>query len=278
MKLKPLVFVAACAFAVPAMAKDIATVNGQGISKAEFDSAVKAIGSSQRVEMNDQIRQAILNEMIDREILNQEAEKAGLAKKDDVKMVLAASKKDILANAMMKEWVEKNPVSDKEVKEAYDKFAKAASNEKEYKAKHILIEDEAEAKELLKKIKDKKITFKKAAEKSIDTGSAEEGGELGWATPQSYTPEFAEAIKKAEKGELLEKPVKSKFGWHIIEVEDSRQVEVPKLKEVEPQLKQTLTQKKLQEYLEKLHKDAKIENKLELSGDSKDAKSSKDKE
>ncbi|WP_038369689.1 peptidylprolyl isomerase [Brackiella oedipodis] len=269
--IKPLAIVTACALAMPAMAKDVATVNGHGIPQEVFDSQI-AMLESRGAPNSPELRKELLEDLIKQELLSQEAEKAGTEKEKRVQDALEASKKQIIMTAFVGDYLKKHEPSEDDIKAAYADLEKSAKNQKEYKVRHILVKDEAQAKDLLKQIKAKKTSFAKAAEKSIDTGTAKEGGELGWAPAESYTPPFAEAVKAAKKGELLDKPVKSQFGYHIIEVEDSRPSKVPSYDQSKDELKQMLSQKQLADYLSELRQKAKVESHLDdKAQDSKDA-------
>jgi peptidyl-prolyl cis-trans isomerase C len=125
--------------------------------------------------------------------------------------------------------------------------------------RHILLKDEKTAKDLTASIKSKKITFAAAAKKdSLDLGSGKNGGELGWAPTTNYVPEFAQAVEHMKKGQMTDKPVQTQFGWHIIEVEDSRPLKFPDLQEVKPKLEEMLRQQELAAYQESLIKAATI--------------------
>ena len=151
-----------------------------------------------------------------------------------------------------------NPVTDADIKAEYDKFASANSG-KEYKASHILVESEDEAKAIIASIK-KGAKFEDIAKKqSKDPGSGAKGGDLDWANPGSYVPEFTEALVKLEKGKMTQTPVKSQFGWHVIRMDNMREAQLPKLDEVKPQIAQQLQQQKLAKFQEDLRAKAKVE-------------------
>lgn len=272
MKLKTLVTVAALAFAVPAFAKDVAVVNGKSITEDDVEARIKAFGVEGKKD-SDQLRQFILMSLIDEEILNQEAVKKGLDKTPEFKYQLESSKKELLNRAALQDWMKTHKVSEEDVKKEYQKIVDEYKDAKQYKVRHILVKDEAKAKELLKKIQSKKISFADAAKESIDTGSAADGGKLGWSSPDQFVPEFADAIKKAKKDELLKEPVKTSFGWHIIKVDGIRDTVVPELKELEPEIKQRLIQNGFKAHMQELHKSANIE----LKGDAANASDATDK-
>ena len=163
-----------------------------------------------------------------------------------------------MIRALFTDFQKKNPVTDAEVKAEYDKFV-AANSGKEYRARHILVEKEDEAKALIAELK-KGAKFEDLAKaKSKDPGSGANGGDLDWAAAASYVPEFSEAMVKLEKGQLTDAPVKSQFGWHVIRLDDVRQAELPKLEEVKSQIVQQLQGQKLNQFQQTLREKAKIQ-------------------
>ncbi len=257
--MRRLILVAAVALAFPAYAQNAATVNGQAIPQSEIDTMMKAM-SSRGMEDTPENRKLVLDQLITGEVLSQEAIKQGLDKDEETRMLIENSRKEILINSLISKWMEDNTPSDEDVDAAYKELVADTKDVKEYKIRHILLKDEDEAKKLLKEIKDKKIDFADAAkENSIDVGSGQQGGDLGWAEADNFVPEFAEAVVAAKPKVIVDEPVKSQFGWHIIEVLDERNIEAPSKEEAAPGLKQVIQQEKLQEYVEGLRKAAKVE-------------------
>lgn len=248
---------AALSIALPVAAQNVAIVNGKPVPKARMDLLAAQLAKAGRpisVEMQGQLK----DEIIAREIFMQEAQKRGLDASEDYKGQLELARQQILIRELFTDFQKKNPVTDAEIKAEYDKFA-AASGGKEYKARHILVEKEEEAKAILESLK-KGGKFEDIAKKqSKDPGSGANGGDLDWASPSSYVPEFADAMAKLPKGQTTAAPVKSQFGWHIIRVDDIRDAQLPKLEEVRPQIAQSLQQQKLAAFQESLRKGAKIE-------------------
>ena len=153
----------------------------------------------------------------------------------------------------------KNPITDADIKAEYDKSVAAIGGEKEYKARHILVDKEDQAKALIAQLK-KGAKFDALAKKnSKDTGSAANGGDLDWANPNGYVPEFAQALTKLEKGQMTQAPVKSQYGWHIIRVDDIRQMQLPPLEQVKPQIQQQLMQQRQAAFQQELRAKAKVE-------------------
>ena len=162
----------------------------------------------------------------------------------------------MLVSELFSAYERKNPVSDAEIKAEYDKFA-SANTGKEFRARHILVESEAEAKALIAQIQGGASFEELAKSKSKDPGSGANGGDLDWANPSNFVPEFSEAMKALDKGQMTEAPVKSQFGWHIIRVDDIRQAQLPPIEQFKPQIQQHLGQQKLTQYREELLKSAK---------------------
>ncbi|MFI4926981.1 MAG: peptidylprolyl isomerase [Burkholderiales bacterium] len=251
------VIAAIVGIALPAAAQNVAIVNGKPVPKERVDMLAAQLAKAGRPvgpEMQGQLK----DEVIAREIFLQEAQKRGLDATDDYKAQMELARQTILIRELFADYQKKNPVTDADIKAEYDKFA-AANGGKEYKARHILVENEDQAKKIIAELK-KGAKFEDIAKKqSKDPGSGANGGDLDWATASSYVPEFAQAMTKLKKGEMTQVPVKSQFGWHIIRVDDIRDAKLPKLEDVRPQIAQQLQQQKLAQFQESLRKSAKVE-------------------
>jgi peptidyl-prolyl cis-trans isomerase C len=198
------------------------------------------------------------DEVIAREIFMQEAQKRGLDASDDFKQQMELARQTLLIRELFADYQKANPVTDAEIKAEYDKFA-AANSGKEYHARHILVENEAQAKAIIAQLK-KGAKFEDIAKKeSKDPGSGANGGDLDWANASSYVPEFSAALVKLKKGETTATPVKTQFGWHVIRLDDVREAQLPKLEDVKPQIAQELQKQKLAKFQEDLRAKAKIE-------------------
>ncbi|MCC2632353.1 peptidylprolyl isomerase [Ramlibacter sp.] len=247
---------ATLAVALPVAAQNVAIVNGKPVPKARIDMLEQQLAKSGRPvtpEMQGQIR----DEVIAREIFMQEAQKRRLDVTADYRAQMELARQTILIRELFADQQKKNPVTDADIQAEYDKFV-AANGGKEFKARHILVETEDDAKKIIGDLK-KGQKFEDIAKKqSKDPGSGANGGDLDWAAPGSYVPEFAEALGKLKKGELTAEPVKSQFGWHVIRVDDIRDAQLPKLEDVRPQIAKQLQEQKLAEFQEKLRKSAKI--------------------
>lgn len=240
-----------------AAAQNVAVVNGKPVPTARVDALVQQIEASGR-PVDDAVRAQIKEEVVLREIFMQEAQKQGVANSAEFKNQMELARQTIMIRALFADYQKKNPVTDAEVKAEYDKFA-AASAGKEYKARHILVEKEDEAKAIIANLK-KGAKFEDIAKKqSKDPGSGANGGDLDWAPAASYVPEFSQAMVKLDKGQLSEAPVQSQFGWHVIRVDDIREAQLPSLDELKPQITQQITQQKMQQYQQGLRDKAKVQ-------------------
>ena len=239
------------------LAQNIAIVNGKAVPKARLDALAQQVAKAGRPvtpEMQGQLRE----EVIAREVFMQEAEKQGLSASDDFKTQMELARQTILIRSLFADYQQKNKVTDAELKAEYDKFA-AANGGKEYKARHILVEKEADAKAIIASIK-KGGKFEDIAKKqSKDPGSGANGGDLDWANPSSYVAEFTEAMLKLTKGQMTENPVKTQFGFHIIRVDDIRTAQLPAFEELKPQISQQIEQQRLGAYQQGLREKAKVE-------------------
>lgn len=240
-----------------AMAQNVAIVNGKPVPTERVEALVKQIEASGR-QVDDAARAQIKEEVVLREIFMQEAQKVGVANSPEFKNQMELARQTIMIRALFADFQKKNPVTDAEVQAEYDKFV-AANAGKEYKARHILVEKEDEAKAIIASLK-KGGKFEDIAKKqSKDPGSGANGGDLDWAPAASYVPEFSQAMIKLAKGQITDAPVQSQFGWHVIRVDDIREAELPKLEDVKPQVVQQLTQQKLQKFQSDLRAKAKIQ-------------------
>jgi peptidyl-prolyl cis-trans isomerase C len=261
-----LLFLAACnptkdaAAPADATAKSptVATVNGVPISQRTVDMIVRQGAGSGRPD-TPEARAAIIEQLGLQMVVAEEAVKKGLDKTPEVVDQLEGIRQSVLANAYVQDFIKKNPVSDEMLKAEYERV-KATATGTEYKASHILVEKEAEAKEIIAKLKKDVGAFGKLAmERSKDPGSKVKGGDLGWFDAKGMVPEFGAALTKLEKGKFTEEPVKTQFGYHVILLEDSRPVEAPPLEQVRPQLTQQLQQQSVRKEVDALKAKAKIE-------------------
>ncbi|NBQ06126.1 MAG: peptidylprolyl isomerase, partial [Betaproteobacteria bacterium] len=243
MKISKLALSLVTALSMSAWAQNLAVVNGKPVPSSRVEALKQQVERSGR-PVTPEILAQIKEELIAREIFMQEARKRGLDASEDYKAQLELARQSLLIRELFANFQKKNPVTDAEIKAEYDKFV-AANGGKEYRARHILVEKEEEAKALIAELK-KGGKFEELAKKaSKDPGSGANGGDLDWANAASYVPEFSNAMVKLDKGQMTDAPVKSQFGFHIIRVDDVREAQLPKLDEVKPQITQQLTQSKL---------------------------------
>ena len=239
-------------------AKDaIATVNGVAVPKARMDYMMFQ-QKSRGAPDNDQTRAAVREELVNREVLQQEAERAGFGKKAEVQTQVAMARQEIVVGAYLRDWVQKHPVSDAEVQKEYDK-ARAQAGEKEYKARHILVDNEDQAKAIIADLKKGAKFDELAAKNSQDPGSKERGGDLDWNVPAAFDKNFSDAMVKLEKGKYTEKPVQTRYGYHVIQLDDVRDARFPSLAEVKPRIQQQLMQAKIEGLVRDLRSKAKVE-------------------
>lgn len=226
-----------------AESKNTATVNGVAIPQSRLDMRVKA-AMAQGQPDTPELRNAVRDELINIEILAQAANKKGLSKKADVVQQIDLSKQTILASAFVQDYVKSHPISDETLKQEFEKINKQRGG-KEYKVSHILVKTEADAKVVEDQLKNSKFEDV-AMDKSQDPGSSVKGGDLGWAVPSNFVKPFADAMVALSKGKISD-PVQSQFGWHIIKLEDTRDLKVPSFDEVKPNLTQHMQQQLVQE-------------------------------
>jgi peptidyl-prolyl cis-trans isomerase C len=248
---------ATATLAAPAFAQNLAVVNGKAIPTSRVDAIVKQVVAQGQGQDSPQLREAIKRDLISREVLMQEAIKQGYDKKPEVKQALDSARQAIVVNQLARDYIAKNPVTDADIKAEYDRFAKTQAGEKEYHLRHILLATEDEAKAVIAKLKGG-AKFEELAKTSKDTGSAANGGDLDWAAPSAFPPEFAAGFTKLGKGQVTDTPVKTGAGFHVIKVDDVRAVKVPTMEEVKSQIAESLTQAKLAAYQEEMVKKAKV--------------------
>jgi len=250
-------FTAVLLAAAPALwAQNAAVVNNKPIPTAKVDEFVKALAAQGRQD-TPELRAAVREELIARELFAQEAERKGLARDPDVQRQIENTRQQIMIQAVVRDYVKSHPIKDEEIKAEYDKVAKQSS-EKEYKARHILVEKEETAKQIVDQLK-KGGKFEDLAKQSKDTGSAANGGDLDWNAPGTFVKEFSEAMVKLEKGKFTETPVKTQFGWHVIRLDDVREVKPPPMEQVRPQIQQELERRRVQQLQQELRAKAKIQ-------------------
>ena len=201
------------------------------------------------------MRNAVREELNTRELLAREARKKGMDKTSDMKTQMDLAGQTVLVRAYVADWVQKNPIPESELKSEYEKI-KAQIGEKEYKVRHILLEKEDEAKDVIAELQKGGKFDDLAKARSKDPGSKDKGGDLDWNAPASFVKPFGDAMAKTAKGKFTPQPVQTQFGWHVIQVDDTRDAKVPSFDEVKPQLQQRLQA----QWLDKYFKDLRTKN------------------
>lgn len=243
-------------FAAPA--GTIATVNGVAIPSSKADLFVKEVTARGQQKDTPELRAQVKDELIKNEVVYQEAIKKGVDKNPEALAQLEMLKQRIVIGAFVNSYVKANPISDSDLRKEYDKI-KANFAGKEFKARHILVATEAEAKAILADLKKGKKFDEIAQAKSMDKGSAAKGGDLGWANPNSFVKEFGTALAALPKGKTTETAVKTQFGYHIIKLDDVREAKGPSFEEVKGELAQQMQGQQVQKMVEDLVKKAKVE-------------------
>ena len=238
-----------------AQSKTFATVNGQAIPQSVYDAFV-AEQKAQGTPDTPELQNAVKEELIRREILAQEAKKKGLDKKGNIQGQVELAKQAVLIRAFLSDYVAAHPISEAQLKAEYD-VIKTNLGTTEYKARHILVEKEDDAKGIIAKL-DKGEKFSELAKVSKDPGSKDKGGELGWSSPNSYVKPFGEALAKLKKNEYTKTPVKSDFGYHVIMLEDSRPANPPPFEQVKQQMQQRAAQQQVEQLVKELRGKAKV--------------------
>jgi len=256
--------VAACVVALLAplavLAQNVAVVNGKAVPKARVDALVAQATKSGQPKTPELEKQA-RDEVVMREMFMQEAEKRGVARSPEVAQQLEFARQQIVIRELFEDFKKKNPVSEADIEAEYNN-AKAKSTGNEYRARHILVDKEEDAKALIAQIKAGSKFEDVAKKNSKDPGSAENGGDLDYAKPENFVKEFSDAMTKLKKGEMTDTPVKSEHGWHIIKLEDVRPVQFAALADIKPQIKQYLEQQKLLAFRDEIRQKAKTDYKF----------------
>jgi peptidyl-prolyl cis-trans isomerase C len=234
----------------------VASVNGKYISKAQLENLEKEI--AMRAHGASFPKEKLVEELVQRELLVQDALQKQLDKSPEYLEQLEEAKKSILTQTSLKNFFKTNPVTDAEIKAEYDSKIVAETGT-EYKARHILVKTEEEAKKIIAQL-DKGGDFAKLANKhSIDAKESQNGGDLGWFVSEQMVKPFSEAVAKLEKGKYTTTPVQTQFGWHVILREDSRAQTPPPLEAVKDQLTPYLQRQKFQKMIEGMRQQAKVE-------------------
>ncbi|MCX7173398.1 MAG: peptidylprolyl isomerase [Proteobacteria bacterium] len=235
-----------------------ATVNGTAINESRVDIMVKQQAAQGQPD-TPELRKGIIEHLAMQLLLSEEAIKKGLHKTPEVMDQVELTQQSILANAFVQDYFKSSPVGDDMLKAEYEKI-KGQISGNEYKARHILVDKESDAKDIIAQLKKNSKSFEIIAkEKSKDPGSKAKGGDLGWFDPRGMVPEFGAAVAKLAKGKFTDEPVKSQFGYHVILLEDSRPKQIPPLDQIKPMLQQQIQQQNLKKLLDDTKAKAKID-------------------
>ena len=248
------------AVAVGAQAADdkpAALVNGVSIPQSRVDLRVKVATLQTQQPDSAEMRSKIRDELVTLEFLSQAATKAGLDKQPETAQRLEITRQNILADALVQDYVKTHPISDDVLKQEYETFKKRVGNT-EYQLSHILVNTEDEAKKAVAELKKGAKFAKVAKSKSIDTSTKDKGGDLGWTIPAKFVQPLAEAILKLKKGEVSA-PVQTQYGWHIIKLENTRALKLPAMEDMKATLENNLQQQAVAKYIDELRSKAKIE-------------------
>jgi len=250
---------AAPAGAAAEASKPLAVVNGKEIP-AVYGELVKREMLGQGQPDSPQLDARVRDSVINLELMSRAAIDKGLDKDPRLMAAMDIRRKDQLAKVYLDDYIKAHPVTDAEIQTVYEEAKASAGANMEYRAHHILVKTEAEAKKLIADLDKKKAKFEDLAKKhSQDPGSAKKGGDLDWADPRNFVKEFSEAMTKLKKGEYTKTPVKTQFGWHIIRLDDSRKAEIPPLEAVRGEIVKQIQQKRMREAVAAVRAGAKIE-------------------
>ena len=250
--------VAATIISTPVFAQNkaaFATVNGQPIPQFVYDAFV-AEQKSQGAPDSPELKNAVKEELVRREILVQEAKKKGLDKKPEMLGQMELAKQAVLIRAYLGDYVKAHPISDAQLKSEYEAI-NAKQGSTEYKARHVLVEKEDDAKAIVAKL-GKGEKFSDLAKQSKDPGSKDKGGDLGWSSPSAFVKPFGDALVQLKKGEYTKTPVKTDFGYHVIQLDESRPLTPPPFEQVKPQLQQRAAQQQVEQLVKDLRAKAKV--------------------
>jgi peptidyl-prolyl cis-trans isomerase C len=247
---------AAAACAQAADDKAAALVNGVSIPQARVDMRIKAAAQQGQPD-SPELRKAVRDDLVNLEVITQAAVKSGLDKQAEIAQQLELARQSVLAGAYVQDYAKNHPITDDVLKQEYEALKKRVGN-KEYKLSHILVESEDEAKKVSAELKKGAKFGKIAKSKSKDPGSKDNGGDLGWAVPSNFVQPFGDAVLTLSKGQVSA-PVQTQYGWHVIKLEDTRDLKVPAFDEVKPNIEKRLQQQSIQKAIEDLRGKAKIE-------------------
>lgn len=235
----------------------VATVNGVAIPQ-QRGALLMRERAQQGQQDTPQLRAAVRDELVNREIISQEAARSGLTKNAELMNELELVRQTVIVQAFLREYIRSHPITDAEMQKEYDHI-KSELGTREYKARHILVNGEEEAKGLIAELK-KGGNFAELAKKSTqDQGTKEKGGDLDWQSPGSFDKDFSNVMIKLAKGKYTETPVKTRFGYHVIQLDDLRDAKHPPFAEVKSNLSQRVQRTRIEKLIAELRAKAKVE-------------------
>ena len=242
----------------------LVNVNGETITQRQFDDYVDQRTQGQGANLPQEARGQLIQELINVTLLAQKAREEGLDEQPDVAARLTNVQATTLAQAAVAQLHgASSSVSDEEVQTFYDEqFGKADTSAREYKARHILVSDKAKAEALIGQLSEG-ADFAKLAEENSEGPTASKGGDLGWFSPDAMVPPFAEAVQAMEPGSVTDEPVQTRFGWHVIKLEDTREATPPTLEEVRPQIVNAIARGRVEDHLRNLRTSGNIDYKAD---------------
>jgi peptidyl-prolyl cis-trans isomerase C len=232
-------------------------VNGVTIPQSRIDAMNKELNQQGQPDSAER-QQAVREELVNREVLAQAAQKRGLDKNPDVQAQMEMARQAVLVRALFESEVKANPITDADLQRQYEQF-KGSMGSNEYKVSHILVDKEEDAKQIIAELNKGGDFAKIAKEKSKDPGSKDNGGDLDWGPSARYVKPFADAVTSQPKGRISAAPVKTDFGYHVIRVDDQRPLKVPEFSEVKEQFRQRAQQQQVQKMVMDLRSKAKVE-------------------
>jgi peptidyl-prolyl cis-trans isomerase C len=234
----------------------VAKINGEAITKNELRAYLKRRTGGQVPKLSDQDRKELLGQLVSIELLAQHAKKQGLDQKPEIAADLNVEKAGLLANDFIRQYLDQHPVDKKQIKAAYQAHVQHMGKT-EYKARHILLPSKAKARAVIAKL-DKGAKFADLAKKESTGPSAKNGGELGWFNPSQMVPAFSQAVEHLKKGQYTHAPVKTRFGWHVILLQDIRKTPAPSFASMKDQLKTALQRQQVETLIGKLKDNSKV--------------------
>jgi peptidyl-prolyl cis-trans isomerase C len=247
--------------------KIAASVNGQNITETDYENYLR-IRQQQMGPLadKDKEKKIVLDEMIDKLLLAQYAVKNKLDQDPEVAALIKRVREEILAQAVKRKLLKDNPITEDDVKKRFEQEVEK-THKTEYKVRHILVKDESEAKDIIAQLKKGANFSKLAEEKSIDTQSGKNGGEIRWINQGMVVPAFFDAVMKMKKGAISTEPVKTDFGWHVIKLEDTRPLKIPTFEQFmsDQQARANIYRKMQDERVGELLKDLKAKAKITVN-------------